>query len=255
MKVVILAGGFGTRLSEHTDSIPKPMVEIGGKPILWHIMKTYSHYGFNDFIICLGYKGHIIKEYFLNRFKYDSDITIDYSTNEIHTHNNISEPWKVSLIDTGINTLTGGRLKQIQKYIDNTFLMTYGDGVSDININELIKQHNKHNKKITVTAVQPSGRFGGLEIENDVLVKSFVEKRRSDSPWINGGFFVCEPEVFDYIKGDNTIFESDVLEKIASENQLTSYKHKGFWECMDTLKDKNNLNSLWNNNQAEWKVW
>lgn len=255
MKVVILAGGFGTRLSEHTDSIPKPMVEIGGKPILWHIMKTYSHYGFNDFIICLGYKGHVIKEYFLNRFKYDSDITIDYSINEIHTHNNVSEPWKVSLIDTGINTLTGGRLKRIQKYIDTTFLMTYGDGVSDVNINELIKQHNKYNKKITVTAVQPSGRFGGLEIENDVLVKSFVEKRRSDSPWINGGFFVCEPEVFDYIEGDNTIFESDVLEKIASENQLTSYKHKGFWECMDTIKDKNNLNSLWNNNQAEWKVW
>lgn len=255
MKVVILAGGFGTRLSEHTDSIPKPMVEIGGKPILWHIMKIYSHYGFNDFIICLGYKGHIIKEYFLNRFKYDSDVIIDYNINKIQNCNNISEPWKVSLIDTGINTLTGGRLKRIKQYIDGPFLMTYGDGVSNINIKELVNHHNKYNKKVTVTAVQPAGRFGGLEIENDVLVKSFIEKRRSDSPWINGGFFVCEPEIFNYIDKDDTIFESDVLDKIASESQLVSYKHNGFWECMDTLKDKNNLNNLWNNNQAEWKIW
>jgi len=255
MKVVILAGGFGTRLSEYTDLVPKPMIEIGNKPILWHIMKIYSHYGFNDFIICLGYKGNNIKEYFLNRFKYDSDVTIDFNSNEIHTYNNNNEPWKVTLIDTGINTMTGGRIKQIQSYVDGPFLLTYGDGVADVNIPELIKHHHTYKKLVTVTAVQPAGRFGGLEIENDILVKSFIEKRRSDSPWINGGFFMCNPEVFNYIDNDKSIFESDILEKLAIENQLSSYKHYGFWECMDTLKDKNNLNSLWNNNQAEWKIW
>jgi glucose-1-phosphate cytidylyltransferase len=255
MKVVILAGGYGTRLSEYTDLIPKPMVEIGGKPILWHIMKTYSHYGFNEFIICLGYKGNIIKEYFLNRFKYDSDITIDFNNNDIQIHNKINEPWKVSLIDTGLSSMTGGRIKRIQPYINDTFLLTYGDGVANINITESIQHHKKHKRKITVTAVQPAGRFGGLEIEDDILVKSFIEKRRSDSPWINGGFFVCEPEIFNYIKEDETVFESDVLEQIASKNELTSYKHYGFWECMDTAKERNNLNNLWNKNQAEWKVW
>jgi len=255
MKVVILAGGYGTRLSEYTDLIPKPMVEIGGRPILWHIMKTYSYYGFNEFIICLGYKGNIIKEYFLNRFKYDSDITIDFNNDNIQVHNKVNEPWKVSLIDTGLNSMTGGRIKRIQPYISGTFLLTYGDGVANVNINESIYHHKKHKKKITVTAVQPAGRFGGLEIEDDVLVKSFIEKRRSDSPWINGGFFVCEPEIFNYINGDETIFESEVLEQIASENELTSYKHHGFWECMDTAKERNNLNNLWNKNQAEWKVW
>jgi glucose-1-phosphate cytidylyltransferase len=255
MKVVILAGGFGTRLSEHTDSIPKPMVEIGGKPILWHIMKIYSHYGYNDFIICLGHKGNVIKEYFVNRFKYDSDIVIDFQNNTIENHNKITEPWKVSLIDTGHNVMTGGRIKRIQQYVNEPFLLTYGDGVADVNIPELVNHHYKHNRKVTVTAVQPSGRFGGLEIENDVLVKSFIEKKRSDSPWINGGFFVCSPEIFSYIHNDSTVFESDVLEKIASEGELTSYKHNGFWECMDTLKDKNNLNNLWNNNQATWKIW
>jgi glucose-1-phosphate cytidylyltransferase len=256
MKVVILAGGFGTRLSEYTDIIPKPMVEIGGKPILWHIMKIYSHYGFNDFVICLGYKGHIIKEYFLNKLKYNSDITVDFNNNEIYTHNTVdNDPWKISLIDTGNNVLTGGRIKRIQQYIDGPFLLTYGDGVANVNIPELISHHTKYNKIATVTAVQPSGRFGGLEIENDILVKSFIEKKRDNSPWINGGFFVCNPEIFSYLDGDQTIFESDILEKLASEDQLTSYKHHGFWECMDTLKDKNNLNSLWNNNQAEWKIW
>jgi glucose-1-phosphate cytidylyltransferase len=255
MKVVILAGGYGTRLSEYTDLIPKPMVEIGGKPILWHIMKTYSYYGFNEFIICLGYKGNIIKEYFLNRFKYDSDITIDFNNDNIQVHNKTNEPWKVSLIDTGLDSMTGGRIKRIQPYINDTFLLTYGDGVANININESIQHHKKYKRKITVTAVQPAGRFGGLEIEDDILVKSFIEKRRSDSPWINGGFFVCEPEIFNYINGDKTIFESDVLEQIASENELTSYKHHGFWECMDTAKERNNLNNLWNKNQAEWKVW
>jgi len=255
MKVVILAGGLGTRLSEHTDSIPKPMVEIGGKPILWHIMKIYSYYGYNDFVICLGYKGNIIKEYFLNKLKYDSDVTIDFNNNEIQTHNNINEPWKVSLIDTGNDVLTGGRIKRIQQYVDGPFLLTYGDGVADINIPELIKHHYNHNKIVTVTAVQPSGRFGGLEIENDTLVKSFAEKKRTDSPWINGGFFVCNPEIFSYIDNDQTIFESDTLEKLTLKNQLTSYKHYGFWECMDTLKEKNNLNNLWNKNQSTWKIW
>lgn len=255
MKVVILAGGYGTRLAEYTDLIPKPMIEIGGKPILWHIMKTYSYYGFNNFIICLGYKGHIIKEYFLNRFKYDLDVTIDYTTNDIQIHNQINEPWKVSLIDTGLESMTGGRIKRIQPYINDTFLLTYGDGVANIDINKLVYHHKKHKRKITVTAVQPAGRFGGLEIKDDILVKSFIEKRRSNSPWINGGFFVCEPEIFNYIKEDETIFESDVLEQIANENELTSYKHYGFWECMDTAKEKNNLNNLWNKNQAEWKVW
>jgi glucose-1-phosphate cytidylyltransferase len=255
MKVVILAGGFGTRLSEHTDSIPKPMVEIGGKPILWHIMKIYSHYGYNDFIICLGYKGNIIKEYFLNKLKYNSDVTIDFNSNEIQTHNNVNEPWKVTLIDTGNNVLTGGRIKKIQQYVDGPFLLTYGDGVADVNIPELIKHHNTHNKIATVTAVQPAGRFGGLEIENNTSVKSFAEKKRNDSSWINGGFFVCNPEIFSYIDNDQTIFESNTLEKLASENQLTSYKHYGFWECMDTLKEKNNLNNLWNNNQSTWKIW
>jgi len=255
MKVVILAGGFGTRLSEHTDSIPKPMVEIGGKPILWHIMKIYSYYGYNDFVICLGYKGNIIKEYFLNKLKYDSDVTINFNNNEIQIHNNINEPWKVSLIDTGNDVLTGGRIKRIQQYIDGPFLLTYGDGVADINIPELIKHHYNHNKIVTVTAVQPSGRFGGLEIENDTLVKSFAEKKRTDSPWVNGGFFVCNPEIFSYIDNDQTIFESDTLEKLTLKNQLTSYKHYGFWECMDTLKEKNNLNNLWNKNQSTWKIW
>lgn len=255
MKTVILAGGLGTRLAEYTDTIPKPMVEIGGKPILWHIMKTYSYYGFNDFIICLGYKGNIIKDYFLNKLPSDSDIVIDYKNNQTTLLNNNIEPWKITLIDTGENTLTGGRLKRIKNHIDGTFMLTYGDGVSDVNINKLINHHNKFGKITTVTAVQPSGRFGGLEIEDDIKVKSFIEKKRSDSPWINGGFFVCEPEIFDYIKDDNTIFESDVLEIIAHQNQLTSFKHNGFWECMDTAKEKNLLNNLWNNNQAKWKIW
>jgi len=255
MKVVILAGGFGTRLSEYTDLIPKPMVEIGGKPILWHIMKIYSSYGFNEFIICLGYKGNVIREYFLNRMKYDSDITIDYKNNIVKSHETVSEPWTVSLISTGINSMTGGRIKQIQPYINGPFLLTYGDGVANVDINKLIDHHKKHNKIATVTAVQPAGRFGGLEIENEVLVKSFIEKRRSDSPWINGGFFVCQTEIFNYIKGDNTIFESNTLETLASINQLSSYKHYGFWECMDTAKERNNLNNLWNENKAEWKIW
>jgi glucose-1-phosphate cytidylyltransferase len=256
MKVVILAGGFGTRLSENADSIPKPMVEIGEKPILWHIMKIYSHYGFNEFIICCGYKGYIIKEYFLNKFKYQSDVTIDYNTGEIISHDNIKYPWKVTLVDTGLNSMTGGRIKRIQHLINNeTFLLTYGDGLSNVDIQKLIEHHKKYKRKVTVTSIQPFDRFGGLDIGDDNLITSFIEKKRLHSSWINGGYFVCEPTIFDYIKDDKTIFESDVLEKIALENQLTSYKHDGFWQCMDTLKEKNTLNDLWNNNKADWKMW
>ncbi len=256
MKVVILAGGLGTRLSENTNTIPKPMVEIGGMPILWHIMKIYSYYGFNDFIICCGYKGHVIKDYFLNKLKYQSDLTIDYNTEKITIHGNIKYPWKVTLVDTGLKSMTGGRLKRIQHLInDETFLLTYGDGVSNVDILKLIEHHKKYNRKVTVTAIQPSDRFGGLEIENDNLVTSFVEKKRLRSSWINGGYFVCEPSIFEYIKDDLTILESDVLEKISAEHQLTSYNHTGFWECMDTLKEKNTLNDMWDNNKAGWKLW
>jgi len=254
-KVVILAGGFGTRLSEYTESIPKPMVKIGGKPILWHIMKIYSSYGYNDFIICLGHKGHLIKDYFVNNFTYDCDFTLDYVNNTTKYHNAPKESWKITLVDTGETTMTGGRIKKIQKYIDGRFFLTYGDGVADINIPQLLKHHNNIGKMTTVTAVQPSGRFGGLEIENESLVKSFIEKKRSDSPWINGGFFVCEPEIFNYIKGDKTIFESDVLEQVAQEQKLACYKHTKFWECMDTKKEYTHLNKLWNNNKANWKLW
>ena len=256
MKVVILAGGLGTRLSENTDSVPKPMVEIGNKPILWHIMKIYSFYGFNDFIICCGYKGDVIKDYFINKLKYQSDITINYNTNEIIYHEANQTPWTVTLVDTGLSSMTGGRIKRIQSLINNeTFFLTYGDGLADINIVNLLEHHKTHGKKVTVTAIQPSDRFGGLEIDETNIVTSFVEKKRKQSAWINGGFFVCDPSIFSYIKDDSTVFESDVLEKIAIENELTSFKHNGFWECMDTLKEKNLLNNLWNNNKADWKIW
>lgn len=255
MKVVILAGGFGSRLAEYTDVIPKPMVEVGGKPILWHIMKIYSYYGFNDFIICLGYKGKVIRDYFIDKLQYGENITVDFVNGTLTKHSSVTDPWKVSLINTGENSMTGGRIKRIQSLINEPFLLTYGDGVANIDIKALIEHHRKHNKVATVTAVQPAGRFGGLEIQEDVLVTSFIEKRRSDSPWINGGFFVCEPDIFNYIKDDSTVFESDVLELLAAEKQLTSYKHHGFWECMDTVKERNNLNNLWNTNKAEWKIW
>jgi glucose-1-phosphate cytidylyltransferase len=255
MKVVILAGGFGTRLAEETHSIPKPMVEIGGKPILWHIMKIYSTYGFNDFVICLGYKGYVIKEYFANYFLHNSDVTIDIKNNSMEIHNNYSEPWKVTLVDTGLNTMTGGRLKRVAKYLDDeTFMLTYGDGVGNINIKELIEFHRSHGKLATVTATQPEGRFGALKLENN-KVTSFAEKMDNKDSWINGGFFVLEPEVINYIKDDNTIWEREPLEKLSKDGELMAYFHDGFWKPMDKLKDKMDLEEMWNSGNAPWKVW
>jgi len=256
MKVVILAGGFGTRLSEETVNIPKPMVEIGGKPILWHIMKIYSHYGYNDFIICLGYKGYVIKEYFMNYFMHMSDITVDLSNGGIKVHNSKAENWKVTLVDTGLDTMTGGRIKRIKDHLNGErFMLTYGDGVGDVNINSLIKFHESHGKLATITAVQPSGRFGALRINDNKKVESFVEKPAGDGAWINGGFFVLEPQVIDYIKDDNTIWEREPLENLTNESQLFAYKHEGFWKPMDTLRDKIELERLWSTKEAPWKVW
>ena len=256
MKVVLLAGGLGTRLSEETDIRPKPMVEIGGKPIIWHIMKLYSHYGFNEFVVCLGYRGYVIKEFFANLFLHLSDVTIDISNNEIQVHNSPVDKWKITLVETGSHTMTGGRIKRIKEYTDNKrFMLTYGDGVSNVDIKQLISFHEEKGKMCTVTAVQPSGRFGVLQINEDNEVESFHEKRAEDSGWINGGFFVCEPGIFNFIKDDDTIWERDPLEAIARQNQLASYKHRGFWKPMDSLKDKMDLNELWNKNQADWKVW
>lgn len=256
MKVCILAGGFGTRLSEETNYKPKPMVEIGGKPILWHIMKIYSYYGFNDFVICLGYKGNVIKDYFKNYFLNKSDFTIDIANNNIEIHDTKAEPWTVSLVDTGSGTLTGGRVKRVEKYVeDETFMLTYGDGLSDLNINKLVDFHKKQNKYATLTAVRPSGRFGELNIDGNSNITNFEEKPEGDKNWINGGFFVLENEIFDYIKGDKTIWERDPLENLARDNQLAAYKHTGFWKAMDMLKDKNELESLWDTNNAAWKLW
>lgn len=256
MKVVILAGGLGTRLSEETSIKPKPMVEIGGKPILWHIMKIYSHYGFNEFIICLGYKGYLIKEYFANYFLHQSDITIDLEKNKIETHNNYAEPWKVTLVDTGDNTMTGGRILRVKDYIGNeTFMMTYGDGVADINIKKLIEFHKSKNKIATVSAAQPVGRFGALSIDNDNNVKEFLEKPDGDGKWVNGGFFVLKSEVFKFIEGDNIFFEREPLKDLARENQLAAFHHNGFWMPMDKLSDKNELENLWSTGKAPWKIW
>jgi glucose-1-phosphate cytidylyltransferase len=255
MKVLLLAGGFGTRLSEETDIRPKPMAEIGGKPIIWHIMKGYSHYGFNEFVILLGYKGYYIKEYFANYFLHQSDVTIDLSNNDIQVHNNTSEPWKVTLLETGLDTMTGGRIKRAKKFIgDEPFLLTYGDGVSDINLDNLIKFHKSHGKLITMTAVQPEGRFGALETEGDKVV-SFLEKPKGDGSWINGGFFVCESKVLDFIPGDQTVFEQEPLQDLSSKGQLYKYQHNGFWKCMDTLRDKKTLNEMWEKGKAQWKTW
>ncbi|HEY5535094.1 MAG TPA: glucose-1-phosphate cytidylyltransferase [Ignavibacteria bacterium] len=256
MKVVILAGGLGTRLSEETTIKPKPMVEIGGKPILWHIMKIYSHFGFNEFIICLGYKGYLIKEYFANYSIHQSDIKIDLKNNKIETLNNYAEPWKITLIDTGDNTMTGGRLLRIKEFTNNeTFMMTYGDGVANIDINALIKFHNTKGKYATVTAVQPSGKFGSLDIDKDNNVKSFVEKPSGDGKWVNAGFFILEPKVFDYIESDYTFFEREPLEGLANDNQLAAYHHHGFWMPMDKLSDKNELENLWIAGKSQWKIW
>ncbi|WP_258102281.1 glucose-1-phosphate cytidylyltransferase [Marinoscillum pacificum] len=256
MKIVILAGGFGTRLSEETALKPKPMVEIGGKPIIWHIMKTYSHYGFNDFVICLGYKGYVIKEYFANYFLHQSDVTIDMNSNSFEYHKSEAEPWKVSLVDTGANSMTGGRIKRVKEYIGNEpFMLTYGDGVGNVDIKNLVTFHQSHGKLMTVTSVQPSGRFGALNINSEMEVKSFLEKPKGDGSWINGGFFVCQPEVIDYIECDETIWERDPMERIASDGEMKAFKHEGFWKPMDTLRDKNELENLWGEGSAPWKVW
>ena len=257
MKVVILAGGFGTRISEESHLIPKPMVEIGEKPILWHIMNLYSYYGFNEFIICCGYKQHIIKEWFANYYLHNSDITFDFTcSNKMTVHNNIAEPWKVTLVDTGLNTMTGGRIKRIKEYVGNEpFMLTYGDGVADIDINALIKFHQKNGRLATLTAVQPPPRFGLANINTNNEVVSFVEKPVGDGSWINGGFFVLESKIFDYIEGDEIIWEREPLESLAAEKQLMAYKHYGFWRPMDSLRDKNVLEALWDSEQAPWKVW
>lgn len=253
MKVVILAGGYGTRISEESHLKPKPMIEIGGKPILWHIMKEYSHYGFNDFIICLGYKQEKIKEFFKDYYLYASDVTFDMSNNSMKIHNNTAEPWKVTLVDTGLNTMTGGRIKRVKDYIgDETFMMTYGDGVCDLDINKLVEFHKKNNKLATITAIQPGGKFGALKINNENVIESFVEKSKEDGGWINGGYMVLEPEVFDYIDGDTTVFEKAPLDNLSKEGNLIAYKYDGFWQCMDTLKDKLYLEELIEKNQASW---
>lgn len=254
MKVVLLAGGFGSRLSEESRFIPKPLVEIGGKPILWHIMKIYSHYGFNEFVILLGYKGHLIKEYFSNYFLHQSNVSIDLSTNTTSYHGSKSESWKIHLIDTGLNTLTGGRIKRAQEHIGNErFLLTYGDGVSNVDISKLVDFHIQEGKIATLTAVSPTARFGGLIIENNIVQK-FSEKPQQGEGLINGGFFVFEPYIFDYLtEGDQTILERTPLEKLTQENQLTAYHHDGFWQCMDTLREKNYLQELWDAKKAPWK--
>lgn len=255
MKVLILAGGVGSRLSEETVLKPKPMVEIGGHPILWHIMKMYSHYGFNDFVILTGYKSHVIKEYFVNYYQRYSDITVNMVTNEVTVHQTRQEPWTVTMLYTGQDTLTGGRIKKAAAYIGNEpFLLTYGDGVSDVDIPATIAAHKKSGKLITMTAVKPSGRFGALSIDANNTITSFQEKPQGDGAWVNGGFFVCEPQVLDYIKGD-VYFEQAPLEKLAQEGQLHAYKHNGFWQPMDTLKDKKLLTDLWYSGQAPWKKW
>ncbi len=257
MKVVLLAGGLGTRISEETDVKPKPMVEIGGMPILWHIMKLYSHYGFSDFVICAGYKAYCIKDFFYHYFMHSADMTFDMVTNKVTYHDSHAEPWKVTVVDTGLNTMTGGRIKKIQSYIGNEpFMLTYGDGVSNIDIPMLIEHHNKSGRLATLTAVQPSGKFGALQITDTDQIASFMEKPQGDGAWINGGFFVCEPQMFDYIKeGDATIWERGPLEGAARDGMLHAYKHTGFWKPMDTLRDKLELNDMWDSNKAPWKVW
>jgi glucose-1-phosphate cytidylyltransferase len=256
MKVVILAGGLGTRLSEETVVKPKPMVEVGGMPILWHIMKIYSAHGFNEFIICLGYKGYIIKEYFANYFLHQSDVTIDLSSNQVQIHNSHAEPWKITLVDTGKDSMTGGRIKRIRHHVDNEpFMLTYGDGVGNVDITQLVDFHQKHGKLCTLTAVQPSARFGALDVGESNGVKSFLEKPKGDGAWINGGFFVCQPAVFDYIEGDSTTWERYPMETLAAEGELMAFRHYGFWKPMDTLRDKLELETAWNTGNADWKTW
>lgn len=257
MKAVILAGGLGSRLSEETSVRPKPMVEIGGRPILWHIMKIYSAYGINDFIICLGYKGNMIKEYFANYFLYSADVTIDLAANQIQSHRNDCEPWRVTLVDTGASTMTGGRLRRILPYVekDEMFCFTYGDGVANVDIAKVIEFHKQQGKLVTTTATQPVGRFGALQIEGGGRVKSFIEKPKGDERWVNGGFFVLSPKVGEYLKDDTTIWEQQPLETLAREGQVAAYQHSGFWQPMDTMHDRNLLEELWASGKAPWKVW
>lgn len=257
MKVVLLAGGFGTRISEESYLKPKPMIEIGGQPILWHIMKEYSHYGFNEFIICCGYKQHVIKEYFADYYLHGSDVTFDFTKeNEMVVHNNISEPWKVTLVDTGLNTMTGGRVKRIQKYIGNEpFMLTYGDGVSNVNIKSLLEFHQSHGKIGTMSVYNAGQRFGIIDMDKESNVKQFREKSIDDGSLINIGFMIMNPEIFDYIDGDDTVFEKKPLETLATMGELKAYKHEGFWQCMDTKRDMDKLNELWDRGDAPWKLW
>ncbi len=254
MKSVILAGGYGTRISEESHLRPKPMIEIGGKPILWHIMKHYGHYGINEFVICCGYKGYVIKEYFANYFLHMSDVSFDMTNNKMEVLQKNAEPWKVTLIDTGSNTSTGGRIKRVEDHISSTFCLTYGDGVCDLNISDLLKFHREQKTLATVTAIQPAGRFGSLEIAG-ARVSTFLEKPKGDNRWISGGFFVCEPEVFERIDNMDTVWEREPLESLAKDNQLSVYKHDGFWSAMDTMRDKEYLEGLWVKNKAPWKLW
>ena len=255
MKVVLLAGGFGTRISEESHLKPKPMIEIGGRPILWHIMKEYSHYGFNDFIICAGYKQYVIKEFFASYFLHTSDITFDLQNNAMEVHDNFAEPWRVTVVDTGLNTMTGGRVKRVRKYLgEEPFLLTYGDGVSDVDIGKLVSFHKLHGKLVTMTAIQPEGRFGVLDTEGDKVV-AFREKSKGDTGWINGGYMVIEPGIFDLIEGDQTVFERDPLEQAAAMDQLMVYRHNGFWQCMDTLRDKEKLDNIIEEGRAPWIKW
>ena len=258
MKVVILAGGFGTRISEESQFKPKPMVDLGGMPILWHIMKLYSYYGFNEFVICAGYKQHVIKEYFADYFLHTSDITYDFThgKNEMVVHHNTSEPWKITVVDTGLNTMTGGRVKRVKEYIeDEPFLLTYGDGVSDLNIAELVKFHQSHGKMVTISSYNAGQRFGVLDIAENGEIREFREKTKGDGSLINIGFMVCQPEFLEYIEGDNTVLEREPLERVAKQRQLMAYKHEGFWQCMDTVREKQMLEKLWESGQAPWKVW
>jgi glucose-1-phosphate cytidylyltransferase len=257
LKVVILAGGFGTRISEESALRPKPMIEIGERPILWHIMKHYSHHGFDDFVICLGYKGYCIKEYFAHYYLHESDVTFDFRKgNDRVVHAHTAEPWRVTLVDTGLETMTGGRVKRIAPYVGNsTFLLTYGDGVADVDLGRVVEHHRSVGKLATVTAAQPGGRFGALDLAEDGTVRAFREKQASDGGWVNAGFFVMEPGVFRYIEGDGTFLEREPLEGLAREGQLSAYRHGGFWQPMDTLRDKTLLESLWRSGKAPWKVW
>lgn len=255
MKVVILAGGLGSRLSEETTVRPKPMVELGGMPILWHIMKIYSHYGLHDFVVCLGYRGYVIKEYFANYFMHMSDVTFNLRTNEVKVHQNSSEPWTVTLVDTGADTQTGGRLLRVREHVgDDTFCFTYGDGISDVDIGRLIAFHREQGTDATLTAVQPPGRFGAIDLQED-KIRAFTEKPAGDGTWVNGGFFVLEPKVFEHLGGDDTVWEREPLEQLARQGQLSAFKHTGFWQPMDTLRDKMLLESLWASGKAPWKVW